>query len=112
MANTTLGGTILEGDGKAFIIDNGARKESNLTPLPLYTKNSDETDVFDFGGVIRVINLQGVYVGTSAADVEQFISTIEYKIQGEQSVERGYPVEFVDDYRKSPAGNSIYVKNM
>ena len=52
MANTTLGGITLDNGSNAIINDNDCRKESELAPQPLYLLDSDQTDVFDFGGAI------------------------------------------------------------
>lgn len=99
MANTTVGGITLEGDGNCFIEENNARKEGMLTPMPLYMLDSDETDVFDFGGVIKTINFTGVYVGTSIANVKTFIDSVEALIQGQQDTANGYPLTLTDDTR-------------
>ena len=90
---------VLEGDGACFIGDNTVKKESLLTPMPLYLLDSDLTEVFDFGGVIKIINLSGVYVGATKAACKTFIDNCESLIQGQQDLERGYPLDFVDDYR-------------
>jgi len=112
MGNSVLDDVTLEGDGKSFIIDNGARKEANVTPLPLYGFDSGRTDVFDFGGVVRVINLTGIYVGTSISDVKSWILNLESKAQGKQDVQHGYPITFQDDYRKASDDTDMQVKVM
>lgn len=99
MGNTTLGNIILQGDGKAFIIENNARKEATLTPQPLYLMDSDQTDVFDFGGVTKTITLSGKFVGDSISDCKSFIDSVEALIQGHQDVDAGYPITFTDDLR-------------
>ena len=70
-----------------------------LTPLPLFGEDSDNTDVFDFGGAIKTINLTGVYVDTTVANVKTSIDDMENLVNGNQSSENGYPLSFVDDYR-------------
>ena len=65
MANTVVGGVILDGDGKSFISENNARKEAMLTPMPLYLLDSDNTDVLDFGGVIKTFNAAGSGITTT-----------------------------------------------
>lgn len=67
--------------------------------MPFYLSDSDETDVFDFGGVIKTISLVGVYVATSIANAKIWIDTLEAIVQGHQDVDAGYPLDFVDDYR-------------
>lgn len=99
MADTTIGAIILDGDGKSFIGENTAKKEALITPMPLYLLDSDQTDVFDFGGTIKTFNLAGVFVGTSKAVCKTFIDSCEALIQGHQDVEAGYPITFTDDYR-------------
>ena len=99
MANTTLSSITLDGDGNSFIQENSARKEAILTPIPLYLLDSDETDVFDFGGAIKTINLNGVFIGASKAACKTFMDNFEALITGAQDVSNGYPVNFVDDFR-------------
>ena len=109
MANTTIttplshrlaGGTItLNGGTSSFIQSNQSKKESILTPLPLYLTDSEDTEVFDYGGTIKSINITGVYVGTTVANIKQFIDDMEGLIQGHQEPSDGYPLSLVDDYR-------------
>ncbi len=99
MANTTLGGLTLHDGVNSIIIDNNCRKESVLTVLPLYLSDSDLTDVFDFGGTIKLINLTGIYLNTSVALLKTWLESIEALIQGHQDIEAGYPLTLVDDLR-------------
>lgn len=104
MANTTITGPqisdiILQGDDKAFISDNRVRKEAALTVLTLYGFDSDETDILDFGGAVKVITLTGIYVDTSEANVKTFLDSVEALIQGKQDILNGYPLLFTDDRR-------------
>jgi len=99
MGNTTLGAVTLQGDGKSFIANCKVYKEANLTPMPMYTRDSDETYVFDFGGVTKTIDVSGVYIGTDIADCATFITSCQNMIHGHQDVDSGYPISFVDDYR-------------
>ncbi len=99
MANTTVGAIILQGDGKSFIGENSVRKEALISPMPLYLSDSDETDIFDFGGVIKTFNIFGVYVAANIGDAKTWIDALETLIQGHQDVAAGYPLEFTDDYR-------------
>ena len=80
----TIGSLTLEGDNKSFIDDNSGKKESLLTPIPLYTKDSNETEVFDYGGTIKTIHLSGIFIGSTKAECKQFITDIESYINGEQ----------------------------
>ena len=100
MANTTLKDVILQDLTNSFITENNCRKEAVITPMPLYTMDSDETDVFDFGGVIKTITLTGKYEhedGVSA--LKTWVDSVEALIQGHQDVEAGYPIKFTDDLR-------------
>ena len=99
MGNTTIGGITIHNGSNAVITENNSRKESVLTVLPLYLSDSDETDVFDFGGVTRIINFSGNYRGATQAAVKSFIDSMEGLIQGHQDTEAGYPLTLVDDIR-------------
>ena len=99
MANTTISGITLHDGANAIIIENDCRKEAVLTVLPLYLNDSDLTDVFDFGGTIKVINLTGVYIGADMAALKTWVDSVEALIQGHQDVQAGAPYTFVDDLR-------------
>ena len=99
MANTTVGNVIFQDLSNSFIRENAARKEALLTPLPLYLMDSDETDVFDFGGTIKIITLIGIFVGDTEAAVKTFVDSAEALIQGNQDTNAGYPLTFKDDRR-------------
>lgn len=92
----TGGALTLDGNGRSFIIENDGGKDSNLTPMPLFTQNSNNTEVFDFGGVIKVVNLQGLYVGTSKSDTRDFMNAIDALQNGQQDIDSGYPLTFTD----------------
>lgn len=98
MGSTTLKTVTLDGDGRALIIENTARKEAPLIPMPLYLSDSNLTDVFDFGGVIKTFTLTGTYTGTLAQQIS-FIDSIEAFLQGHQDTSAGYPITFTDDLR-------------
>ena len=85
----------------AIIILNDCSKESFLTPMPMYLYDSDMTDIFDFGGVTKVINLTGSYVAGSIAALKTWIDSVEVLVQGHQDTDAGYPLTFVDDLRGS-----------
>ncbi len=100
MANTTLGAITLQGDGYSLITENSCRKEAILTPMPLYLMDSDETDIFDFGGVIKVITLTGKYEhSTGVTALKTWVDSVEALIQGHQDTDAGYPLTFTDDLR-------------
>ena len=98
-ANTTLGSITLHDGSNAIITENNCRKESVITVLPLYLSDSDQTDVFDFGGTIKLINLTGVYLGADIATLKTWIDSVEALIQGHQDVDAGYPLTLTDDLR-------------
>ena len=99
MVDTTIKDVILQDLSDAFIVENTARKEAILTPMPLYTKDSNETDVFDFGGVIKTITLIGIYSKDTQAEAKAFIDSVEALLQGQQDTNAGYPLTFIDDLR-------------
>lgn len=99
MANTTLGTITLHDGSSAIIVENNCRKESSVTVLPLYLSDSDQTDVFDFGGTVKLITLTGVYLGTDVATLKTWIDSVEALIQGHQDTDAGYPLTFIDDLR-------------
>ena len=67
--------------------------------MPLYLTDSDGTDVLDFGGVIKMVTLTGVYVGDTEAEAKSFVDSVEDLIQGHQDTAAGYPKTFTDDRR-------------
>lgn len=99
MVNTTLGAVTLHNGSNAIITENNCRKESVLAILPLYLSDSDLTDVFDFGGTIKLINLTGSYVGANVAALKSWLESVEALIQGHQDVDAGAPYTLVDDLR-------------
>lgn len=101
----TLGSITLDGDGNSFVEETSARKESILTPLPLYSKDSSETDVFDFGGTMKSISITGIYIGNSITDCKNWIQALEALINGQQDPQSGYPILYSDSAR-----GDIYVK--
>ena len=100
MANTTLNSTITLHNGTTNIItENDVRKEAVLTVLPLYLNDSDLTDVFDFGGTIKTLNLTGSFKGANVAALKTWLESVEALIQGHQDVDAGAPYTLVDDLR-------------
>ena len=65
MADPTLGSVTLYGCETIRVEENG-----NIIPLTMPTEGSDETEVFDLLGVIRMVNVNGTFTdsqgGTSA----------------------------------------------
>jgi hypothetical protein len=93
------------GTGKAIIDDNSCPKVANLTDMPLYGMNSDQTPVFDQGGATKTIQLSGQYIDTSAANCKAWVESIEALVNGQQDLGNGYPLIFTDDMR-----GTLYVK--
>ena len=87
-------------DGSNSIIkENDYRKESDLAIMPLYLSDADNTDVFDYGGVIKTITLTGVYIAETVANLKTWIDSVEALQNGHQDTGAGYPLTFVDDLR-------------
>ena len=99
MSNTTLGGVTLHDGSSVIIVENDCRKEAILTVLPLYLSDSDETDVFDYGGTTKIITLTGIYMGANVATLKTWVDSVETLIQGHQDVQAGYPLTLTDDLR-------------
>ena len=99
MANTTINGITVYNGSSAVIIENSCTKNGNLTVFPLYLNDSDLTDVFDFGGTVKTINLTGSYTAAATANLKTWIDSIEVLIQGHQDIQAGAPYVFVDDFR-------------
>ncbi len=98
MANTTISNVILQGDDKSLITENTVKKEAFLTPMPIYLNDSDNTDIFDFGGTVKTITLSGTYTGNES-EQKDFVDSIQDLIQGHQDKAASYPLDFVDDLR-------------
>lgn len=99
MANTTINSLVFHNGTDTVMNENDLRKESNLSVLPLYLSDSDATDVFDFGGVTKTINLSGVYIADTVAALKTWIDARESLQQGHQDVAAGAPYTMVDDLR-------------
>ena len=99
MANTTVGGVTLHDGSNSIITENSLSKDSSLAIMPLYLQDSDDTDVFDYGGVITTITLNGVYMNTSVASIKTWVDSVDALQQGHQDTDAGYPLTFTDDLR-------------
>lgn len=99
MANTTINGIVLQDMTNAFITENAEQKTSNLTVIPLYLADSQDTEVFDFGGVTKTISLSGFYIHDTPANLKTWIDSVDALQQGHQDVDAGAPYTFVDDLR-------------
>ena len=99
MGNTTIAGIVIDNGGSAVVTENDCKKESNLAIMPLYLSDSDATDVFDYGGVVKTITLSGSYTAVSVALIKTWVESIEALQNGHQDTDAGYPLTFVDDLR-------------
>ena len=99
MADTTIAGIVIDNGGNAVVTENDCKKESNLAIMPLYLSDSDATDVFDYGGVVKTITLSGSYTAVSVALIKTWVESIEALQNGHQDTDAGYPLTFVDDLR-------------
>jgi len=99
MSNTTINGIVIHNGSSAVITDNHCDKETFLIEMPLYGQDSDSTDVFDFGGVVKNIRLTGVYIGANVAALKTWIDSLEALQNGHQDKDAGAPYTFVDDLR-------------
>ena len=99
MANTTISGLIIHDGDYRIIVENECRKDGNLTILPLYLNDADATDVFDFGGAVKIITLTGYTIKSTVAALNIWIAALESLIQGHQDTDAGAPYTFVDDLR-------------
>jgi len=99
MGNTTLNGITIHNGSSAVINSNACSKSSSLTVIPLYLNDSENTNVFDFGGTVKTINLSGGYIADTVAGLKTWVESLEGLQQGHQDVDAGAPYEFVDDLR-------------
>ena len=105
--NAPAGLITLHNGTTAVIKNNECSKESNNVIMPLYLSDSDATDVFDYGGVTKMITLNGVYIASSVATLKTWIDALEATQNGHQDISSGYPIILNDDLR-----GSLYVKIM
>ena len=71
-------------------------KGAFLTDMPLFGSDSDETDVFDFGGTVRKIILTAFKTGTPT-ELATFTIALNTLINGDQSPDQKYPIDYVSD---------------
>lgn len=73
----------LDGNNLGSIQSETVKKTAQITPLPLPLSDSNQTDVFDFGGVIRTISLTTVKSGNTAA-LQSLITALNNILDGDQ----------------------------
>ena len=101
------GNVTFHNGSNAIIKENSCKKDSSLAIMPLYLSDSDKTDVFDYGGVTKLISLSGVYIADTTAALKTWIESAEGLQQGHQDTDDGYPLTMADDLR-----GPIYIKVM
>lgn len=67
-------------------------KNANIIPLPLPTKDSDESQVFDLLGVVKLISIDGEYSAGTIALTKAYADSIEALVNGDQNT-----IDFVSD---------------
>lgn len=95
--NATWGVYYQEGTGDNYfglVQDESVGKTADLAPMPLYGSDSAATDVFDFGGTVRIITLMIEKTSTSAANMASFLTALLGLIQGDQSPDYSYPFTY------------------
>lgn len=80
------------------------RKTPQVTPLPIPLSDSDETDVFDFGGVIRTITIT-TWKDGAISTLQGLINSLESIVDGDQSTTVTYHSDLLDGTTKYPDGN-------
>jgi hypothetical protein len=86
----------LDGVDLGNITEENIDKETYLTPMPGYMIDSAQAYIFDFGGCIRSITIDGVKTGTLSA-LQTFVQAIEALVNAHQDVTSGYPKSYVND---------------
>jgi len=87
MANPTLGSVTLTGCESI-----SPEKNANIIPLPLPTEDADQTEVFDMLGVVKLINIRGVFAESTISATKALVDALEALIDGNQTV-----ISFVSD---------------
>ena len=80
MATPILGGVTLTGNSVITV-----EKTANIIPLPVPSLDSDQTEVFDLLGVIKLIGVEGIFSGGSTAATKALIDSVEALIDGNQT---------------------------
>ena len=110
MGNSTIGGVTIHNGSNIVIVESMCRKNSDLVIMPMYTLNSDQTNVFDFGGTTKTLTFTGNYISDTLSDIIAWVKSMEDLQQGQQDIGSGYPLTLVDDLRKASDGTDLKVK--
>ena len=84
--------TTLDGNDLGEVQNEKVRKEAQLETFPIALTDSDETDVFDYGGVIKTITVDTLKTGT-LSDLQSLKDAIEAILNGDQSITVPYVSE-------------------
>lgn len=80
-------------------------KSASIDARAYPLQNSDQTQLFDFGGVVRRITINGTYIDTSQANVmTNFVDKIEAILDGDQSA----TITFHSDLHATGAGSGNF----
>lgn len=88
----------LDGNGLGDIqtLKHGKRARLQIMPIPL--ADSDDTESFDVGGVVRTVKISGSYGETSPA-IGTWAATMLALVDGDQKKSAGdYGYDYVDDF--------------
>jgi len=75
---TYLAGTLLEGCDTVRM-----NKGGNIIQLPMPGEDSDQTELFDFGGSIESYSVAGTFLGEES-DIQNFITQFTALVDGNQ----------------------------
>jgi len=81
MASIILGGITITGVSGIRV-----EKAGNIVSLPMPTKDSNETELFDMLGVLKVIGISGDFGESTIAATKAKVDALEGIVDGDQSV--------------------------
>jgi len=61
------------------------KKDANLVILPLPMSDASKTDVFDYMGVTKTIDVEGIYVGNNIGSIAGWIGSMSSLVDGQQT---------------------------
>ena len=100
--STTVGGVDI-----GYVSSEIVKKEAVLTVMPLPLSNSDETDVFDFGGATQRITVTSV-LEESLANIRTSVTNLKALISGDQF----NTVAYISDGLFPDPGINVKVENV
>ena len=87
MATPTIGAVTLTGCSTI-----SPEKTANIIPIPMPTEDSDQTEIFDMLGVVKLISVEGVFAESTIAATKALVDSLEALVDGNQTV-----IDFVSD---------------